>query len=258
MLHLVRFHSGEGTPKVIHWKEWEIGELELSKSEEIDFSGRKACIGWRSPEGYHPCPNFAINVQQCPTCSRRDVSRAYTVGDFSGYPQLYEEAKREEYCLYLAGFGEDIVKCGVTRRERFEERMREQGADFGAIVAVYLGPDEIYRAEEQLQARFGFANAVRMAEKIDRLSFDREKARRNFAAVVEMVRNSEVLPEFEPRVIDFSPSYPVLGSVPRQAYFIKGRIMGAKGEILLFKSAEGQVFAVNMRRKVGAFFERKE
>ena len=68
------------------------------------------------------------------------MAKVYTVGDFTGFPEVYEEAKKEEYCLYLAQFGEDITKCGVTRKERFEERMREQGADFGSIIAAFIGP----------------------------------------------------------------------------------------------------------------------
>ena len=148
MPHLLRFYSGEGKPTLLSRVDEDVipVELQLRKQEDIDFSAKKACIGFRTPEGYQPCVNSAINVGQCPSCSGRDMARAYTVGDFSGFPKLYEEAKKEEYCLYLAGFGEDIVKAGVTRKERFEERMREQGADFGCIVAAYTGPDAIYEA----------------------------------------------------------------------------------------------------------------
>jgi len=258
MSHLIRFYSGGGKPTLLSREESEVAQLELEpgRGEDIDFSGRRSCIGYRTGEGYQPCPNGAINVNQCPTCSHRDIARCYTVGDFSAYPELYQEAKKEEYCLYLAGFGEDIVKCGVTRKERFEERMREQGADFGCIVAVQTGPDGIYGAEEALQARFGFANSVRLAEKMRRLVFDKDAARENFQNAVELVEGSGALPDFSPRIVDFSQCYPRLSS-PQQAYSVLGEILGAKGEILLFKSESGREFAVNMRAKSGHFFERK-
>lgn len=195
-------------------------------------------------------------MAQCPACNYLDMARAYTVGNFSGYPELYEKAVSEEYCLYLAGFGDDIIKCGVTRKERFEERMREQGADFGCMVAVYTGPDEIYDAEHALQYRFNFNNSVRIAEKMRRLVFDYDTARKNFKSTVEMVACSGCLPDFQQGVIDFSPHYPHLSS-PHITHSIIGEILGAKGEILLFKSESGRQFAVNMRAKVGHFFERK-
>lgn len=254
--HLIRFYSGEGRPTLLYREEGCVKTAELGKKEDIAFSEHRACIGFRSPEGYQQCANGAINIRQCPSCSFRDMAKAYTVGDFSGYPKLYEEAKREEYCLYLAGFGQDIVKCGVTRKERFEERMREQGADFGCIVAQFTGPDQVYGAEESLQSRFSLANSVRLAQKIRRLVFDRQAAREHFSSTLEMVRSSGVLPDFTPNIIDLSPHYPRLHS-PQATDSVLGEILGAKGEILLFKSQGGRHFAVNMREKVGSFYERK-
>src|SRR3989344_3016718 len=254
--HLLRFYSGEGKPTLLSRFGTEVSPAELSGNQDIVFSERPACIGYRTPDGYLPCPNGAVHMRQCPTCSARDVAKAYTVGDFSGYPSLYLEAKKEEYCLYLAQFGEDITKCGVTRKERFEERMKEQGADFGCMIAAYTGPDEIYGAEEAVQSRFSFANAVRLEQKLRRLVFDKGIAQQNFKSAVEMVKTSGVLPDFTPGILDFSSHYPRLHS-PGRTYSILGTILGAKGEILLFKSEAGREFAVNMRQQVGSFYERK-
>jgi len=254
--HLIRFYSGEGKPALLHWQDGTVASTELGKSEDISFSDRKVCIGFRTPDGYCQCVNGAVHIKQCPSCAFRDMAKAYTVGDFSGYPTLYEKAKGEEYCLYLAGFGKEIIKCGVTRKERFEERMREQGADFGCIIAAYLGPDEVYAAEHAVQARFSFNNSVRLAQKLRCLTFDKSAAWENFKSAVEMVRSSGVLPDFSSQPLDFSLHYPRLHS-PQAADSVLGEILGAKGEILLFKSEGGREFAVNMREKVGSFFERK-
>jgi hypothetical protein len=283
MEHLLRFYSGGGKPTMLYRKAWDanaaeggskdgtaqaargsgaadakgeagsVTSLELSGFCDIDFSGRLSCIGYRTPESYLPCANSAIHTRQCPTCAARDVSKAYTVGDFSGYPTLYEEAKTEEYCLYLAGFGSDIVKCGVTRKERFSERMREQGADFGCIAAVFMGPDEIYGAEAAVQSRFNYSNSVRIAQKMRRLEFDEGKGRGNFESAVELLRASSLLPDFSPRIEQFSQSYPPVKRA-QEAHSILGEILGAKGEILFFRSEGGRHFAVNMRQKVGMFF----
>ena len=258
MFHLLRFYSGSDKPTLVSRADGEIVavELEAGKDEDINFSSHRACIGYRTSETYIACPNTALHVRQCPTCSARDIARVYTVGDFSGFPEVYEEAKKDEYCLYLAQFGGDITKCGVTRLERFEERMREQGADFGCVIASFKGPDEVYGAEETIQSRFSFANAVRLQQKLARLVFDKGTASENFKSSVEMVRTSGVLPDFEPHILDFSPFYPKLHS-PHRTYSVLGSILGAKGEILLFKSEGGKEFAVNMREQVASFFERK-
>ncbi|MCX8174898.1 MAG: DUF2797 domain-containing protein [Candidatus Micrarchaeota archaeon] len=256
--HLLRFYSGDGSLTFLsRLTDGSVQEIKLCKqsSESITFGERTACIGYRTPDGYFPCPTKAANVRQCHACLSRDVSKVYTEGDFSAYPQLYEEAKKEEYCLYLAQFGQSITKCGVTRKERFEERMREQGADFGCIVAVFLGPDEVYQAEKMLQARFGFANAVWMVQKMQNLAFDKSAARENFSSLVETVRASGILPDFKPQVADFSGFYPQVRN-PRQASDIAGRLLGAKGELLFFRSPVGEDFCVNMRRKAGSFYAR--
>lgn len=257
MSQLIRFYSGEGKPTMLSREGGKVERIELAGSEDISFSERRACIGYRAPDGYHECVNRAINVKQCPLCANMDMAKAYTVGDFSGYPELYEEAKKEEYSLYLAGFGEDIIKVGVTRKERFSERMREQGADFGAIVAVFGGPDAIYNVESSLQSRFNFANAVRLEQKMRRLSFDRNAARQNFESALELVRNSGAVPDFTPSILDFSHYYPRISSVQR-ADSVLGKILGAKGEILLFRSQGGRDFAMNMRERTGMFFDRKK
>ncbi|VVB99280.1 Uncharacterised protein [uncultured archaeon] len=259
MFHLLRFYSGEGKPTLLsRGEEGEVAGIELSvgKFEDVNFGEHMACIGYRTPEAYLPCVNRAIHTRQCPTCSARDVAKAYTVGDFSGYPELYKEAQKEEYCLYLAQFGEGITKCGVTRKERFQERMREQGSDFGCIIASFKGPDEIYNAESAVQSRFQFANAVRLAQKIRNLVFDKGAAHESIKSAVEMVRSSGVVPDFTPEIIDFSSHYPHVRHV-QQTYSVLGTILGAKGEILIFRSEGGKEFCVNMRQQVGTFFEKK-
>ena len=254
MRHLIRFYSGEGKPTLFFRGDTgEFGTLVLSGECDINFSDRLACIGYKAPDGYHECRNAAIHTRQCPTCSALDMSRAYTKGDFSGYPSVYDEAKKEEYVLYLAGFGEKIIKCGVTRKERFESRMREQGADFGCIIAQFTGPDKIYAAESSVQSRFMFSNAVRLSQKLRLLEFDMGAAHENFCEHVELVKNSGAVPDFMPDIRDFSGFYPRVKHA-EETHTVIGEILGAKGEILLFKSGLGRHFAVNMRKKVGSFF----
>jgi hypothetical protein len=132
--------------------------------------------------------------------------------------------------------------------------MREQGADFGCIIASFTGPDEVYGAEAAVQSRFSFANSVRLAQKLRLLSFDSSSAKERISSSVDMVRSSGILPDFTPAIEDFSQHYPRVKRV-QQTYSVLGEILGAKGEILLFRSDSGKDFAINMRSQVGSFFE---
>ena len=67
------------------------------------------------------------------------------------------------------------------------------------------------------------------------------------------MKNSGAVPDFAPQIRDFSEFYPRAAHAD-ETHTIIGEILGAKGEILLFKSGLGRHFAVNMRKKVGAFF----
>ena len=78
------------------------------------------------------------------------------------------------------------------------------------------------------------------------------EAHENFCEHVELVRNSGAVPDFTPDIRDFSGFYPRTKHA-EETHTVIGEILGAKGEILLFKSGLGRHFAVNMRKKVGPF-----
>jgi hypothetical protein len=262
--HFLRFFSYTLTPTIIY-RDQAVSELslEIGKYEDIVFSREVSCIGYKTEKEYVLCPRKENGVRQCQFCSLYDISRVYTVGDFSLYPDLYEEAKKQEYCLYVACFGENLFKCGVTRKDRFQERMLEQGADFGSIILVLEGPEEIYGLEKKVQAEFHLLDAVRLDQKIRNLNFNKDLAKSNFEKKLEQIsnstffsKNSITLEKFQ--IYDFTSYYPKINA-PIQTYnSVLGNILGAKGELLFFESIYSKRhYVINMRKKVGHFFQRK-
>lgn len=254
MKHILGFSSAE-QPKLITREDGEIQEQTLTGEVRMAFSPTLACTGYKSDEGHHSCSNHAINVKQCPTCQFRDVARVYTVGDFTCYPHLYEDCKKEKYALYAAQFGADITKLGLTRLSRMQTRWKEQGADFAAPLLVFDGPDKAYPAEQFLQSAFNLANAVTMRQKIARMKFDRAKAEQKISAIVQTIRsNPSFAPSLHPdaTVTDLSANYPKVEN-PEVVDFIGGKVLGAKSDWLFFEGASGMQYAINMRQQIGRF-----
>ena len=255
MKHLLQFSSAQ--LPTLYWREQ--GQrseqvLETGSEVRIAFSPTRACIGYKSDTDWHACLNRSVHVKQCPTCQFKDVARCYTVGDFSLYPHLHEQLSTEKYVLYLAQFGTDLTKLGLTRRSRLAERWKEQGADFAAALLEFDGPDEAYGAEHLLQERYGLLNAVRTKQKFDRLHFDRAKAKARLDGLLARIHADPSLSSYlvdEPAV-DLSSHYPTLHD-PESVDFIGGTILGSKGAWLFFSGPSGQHYGVNLSEKIGRF-----
>lgn len=254
MKHVIGFSSA-AEPTLISRENGAVSDTILSGEVRLGFSPTLACIGYKSDVAHHQCPNHAINAKQCPTCQFQDVARVYTVGDFTVYPHLYEECRKETYIIYAAQFGSDITKLGLTREARMHTRWKEQGADYAAPLLSFEGPDDAYKAENLLQHMFDLANAVMMRQKITRLKFDKEKAEAKISKILQAVKAQ---PSFEEhlypgaKIIDMSSNYPQVSN-PEIVDFVGGKILGAKSDWLFFEGASGQHYAANMRSQIGRF-----
>ncbi len=226
----------------------------LQGEHYLSFSPERACIGYKSDKGWHACSNHALNVKQCPTCQFRDVARVYTVGDFTLYPHLHDELSSEKYVLYLAQFGADITKLGLTRRSRLAERWREQGADMAVALLEFDGPDEAYPAETLLQERYDLVNAVRATQKLARLHFDRKKARTRLESFLARMQADPALSSYWAggEISDLSSLYPCVCD-PERVDFIGGKVLGAKGAWLFFEGPSGAHYTLDAHVQPGRF-----
>lgn len=256
MQHILNFYFSGHEPLLTTRTEGEISEEKLAGAHRFHFSDMRACTGYRTDETYVPCPNGCINCRQCPSCSYRDIARVYTVGDFSQHPQMYEKLKEQTYCIYLAAFGSDIVKAGLTRKERLPDRWLEQGADMAVSLLEFDGPDDAYPAEELLHSRFDFRNAVQVRSKIRRLDGNAPKlAKNNLENAISEIEKSRLFSHatLGKRIIDLSPDYPNYDSPVEEFELLEGKIEGCKGQLLFFRDKEGRQKFVNMRAKISNF-----
>ena len=255
MKHLLQFVPGEH-PALLLRSNGEVEDIKLEGEQRFSFSPGRACVGFKSDKGWHACSNRAVNVRQCPTCQYRDVARVYTVGDFMLYPHLHDELAKEKYVLYLAQFGADLTKLGLTRLSRLNERWREQGADLAVALLEFDGPDEAYGAEMVLQERYDLVNAVRANQKLSRLHYDKQKARVRLESVLSRMREDPALASCWAggEITDLSGLYPQVRD-PEQVEFVGGKILGSKGAWLFYEGPSGQHYTINLNAQTGRFLQ---
>lgn len=117
------------------------------------LSGTRRCIGTWNGTTRTPCPlNAAITAEatdpQCASCGQADpgrrLARDAALGDDD-----------RTYALYLAWFGPELLKIGLTATDRGRDRLLEQGAIAYTLLAT--GTYSTIRRAEHLVSRAGLA-----------------------------------------------------------------------------------------------------
>jgi uncharacterized protein DUF2797 len=135
----------------------------LAFGQELAFvaQGVRCCVGvWRGGRRT-PCPTEAAVPgrgarDQCAECARIDRSFSVAADTNAGDPR--------PYAVYLAWFGPELVKVGITAVERGPARLHEQGA----IAFAWLGRGPLMaarRAEELLGAALKVPDRIPYAQK---------------------------------------------------------------------------------------------
>lgn len=247
------------------WQKDELCELGLlGKRLGMKFSDSVLCTGYQTLDTGNPklktysrCPHRLKGRKQCNHCRHRDISKVYTRLDFEGYEEMREDYTHQEFSVYLAAFGNEIIKCGVTRSGRVEVRTHEQGADYWAELMRFENAEEAYDAEIELQNRFSLGNFVRNDTKLGLLG--KPKSPEALENKIKEIKSSDI---FEKRGSDFCGSairenhYPVPDKFDI-AYSVDGLVTGSKSQ-LLFYEKDGNHFVVPMYRMIGRVFLLKE
>lgn len=161
----------------------------IGESFTLTFdTSQRHCTGWRditSGERFS-CPDHQqidSKYEQCAACQQRTGFNPAFYHAKSVSPQ--QEARNSEpHILYLAHFGEGIIKVGISHAKRGRARLLEQGART-AIILDELSSAHIARHyEAKIAALSGFLETVQLRKKADLLSrpYDRDVAIRELLA----------------------------------------------------------------------------
>lgn len=131
----------------------------------------RRCIGYRAPGSSHlePCPDnaFTPRSSQCAACAERAMMlpclrctglRCHNPARRDGCVQP------DNHATYLAAFAPGIIKVGVSRWERRERRVREQGARAALIIARDDG--QMVRRIEAAVAALGIPDRISPSERV--------------------------------------------------------------------------------------------
>ena len=200
-----------------------VERLGLGHGVELAYTlGERHCAGQIQNDHHIACS--AAGAPKCPSHERQfDES---TLRDRDG-----------EHAVYLAAFAPATFKVGITRSERLETRLREQGADRGARVFTVADGDIARDVEEDIGT--DLTQRVRVATKLDGLG-----------RAVDGNAWERLLGEYEP-IERFDLEYGfTLGETPVPETMATGTVVGVQGRVLVLERG-GTVYAVDMRDLVG-------
>lgn len=201
-----------------------LSEVPLEGRVEL-LPGERRCA-WTRGDGSKLC---GAPVTDGPFCEEHDPW--FPCAACRGDCLKGEKTCRDTHVLYLALFTPDVLKAGVTRRKRFEERLREQGADAGRVLAVFPDGASARRAETQAPYR----KSVSTDEKVEGLHLepDRKKLGARSKAFGYLGE------PFEKRPVQLGPGEPV-----------EGEVIGNKGRLLVVRNDAG-LYCVDLRDLLG-------
>ncbi|BBJ45802.1 hypothetical protein SSPO_085200 [Streptomyces antimycoticus] len=246
------------------WRHPDQGERlsPLTADRPLSFTTgpRRDCVGVRRGSRHTPCPAGAevpaVTVSaQCPDCARLDRSYSVAADTRTDDPRPYD--------VYLAWFGPDLVKVGITAAEREGARLLEQAA----LSYCLLGRGPLMaarRAEAELGTALGIPDRFPYAAKRTAREAAPPPERRaaDLAALHQRARALGGLPEslalapFEPVHHDAAfhldrvrRALGLIQLVPETT--VAGRIDAVAGPDIHLTSTDGRILLLDTRRLAG-------
>ncbi|HJP81704.1 MAG TPA: DUF2797 domain-containing protein [Candidatus Saccharimonadales bacterium] len=139
-------------------------------SIEVDAT-KQYCTGWHDLETGENfvCPDITTvdeKYHQCPACQKKTGFNPAFYNATSVSPQQ-EKRNQEPHILYLAHFGADVVKVGISYAGRGHARLLEQGARSALILDTFPSAHIARQYEARIAALPGIAETVQLRKKID-------------------------------------------------------------------------------------------
>lgn len=228
-MQFVGYDSGDGG--LLLADDGDVEYVDLTPGTEIAYTlDERHCAGVVDDGEHLPC-----DADDAPYCDQH--SHVWVCARCTGDCLKDEMDCFEDHAVYLAAFGRDTFKIGVTREWRLETRLLEQGANRAAHIRTVDDGRAARRIEAGIAERI--PDRVRVPTKIEGLgrSVDDEAWR-------------DLLDDFDPiETFDFDYGLDLAGS-PVPETMASGTVRGVKGRTLVLDRG-GSTYAVDMRELVG-------
>jgi hypothetical protein len=216
----------------------DVAAVALAPGTELSYVlGDRRCAGAVHAGGHEPCGAAAA-----PYCDAHDST--WVCARCTGTCLKDEMDCHDDHAVYLAAFAPASFKVGVTRAERLETRLYEQGADRAAHLRTVSNGRVAREVEAGIAASVG--DSVRVATKVAGLG-----------RPVDEAAWDALCAEYDPRRT-WRPGHDLgLTERPVAETLAAGRVRGTKGRVLVLER-EGTTYAVDLRDLVGHEVERGE
>lgn len=225
--------SGASEPALLLSQGGGIEREPLRPGRELAYTlGERRCAGAFDGDRHVPCERSTA-----PYCEAHD--RTWICARCTGTCLKAEMDCHQEHAIYLAAFAPSAFKVGVTKRTDPSVRLREQGADRGAVLRRVANGRIAREIEAEIARTTPVPDSVRVETKI-----------RGMAATVDGDAWQRLLDGFDVASSERFDYGLGLDSAPVAETFAAGTVRGTKGRVLVLERG-GEAFAVDMRELVG-------
>lgn len=229
----------------------------LGSEISMDFNEKK-CIGYFSKGRHHDCDAHAGGERQCTDCQQKDdfFMCVKCTGDECMNKKARSSCERNMYSIYLAAFG-PMIKVGISHEFRLMERLVEQGADFGMKIASVRDGKDVRMIESMIRDA-GINDRLTGKEKSSMLLSDPNSSIKCLLSGLERIRSSAASKYLSPPEIYDMREHYMLHNItsnpsflePSESGSIKGRIIAAKGNLLVIDAGHG-MYSLNAHSILG-------
>lgn len=175
------------------------------------------------------------------------------VGDYCRNPARRQQCVvADNHALYLAAFSDQDVKVGVARWNRRQQRIAEQGARAGIIIARDDG-QMIRRHEAQIRS-LGLPDRLSLNSKLRALSTAPEQDLIQLLhQTMEGLQRRMRAPWIEPQIAEIEPQ-PILPRprlVNPRGLNLVGQVVANWGQIIVINDPSGELVAVDGTALIG-------
>jgi len=225
--------------------------------------GEKRCIGFFKNGKHTPCPNNRKTKYEnvCEDCQKEDDFFSCIKCNGSACINLKrrEECKENNYYIYLAAF-DSLLKVGISYEHRLLERLVEQGADFGAKIALVRDGKNARILEQKMKLFLNAKDRIRGREKHATLFGNPNNAVKKIYEAIDKLKNNFNL--LEPEIYDLRRYYKLQNVLMNPSILeikdnleVIGRIVAAKGNIMIFKN-QNEFFSLDANSLIGRNIEK--
>ena len=218
----------------------------LGKSFTLRFDlSNRYCLGWHdlATSESQACPNQAVidpKYDTCPACQKRTGFNPAFYNASSVSPQQ-EKLNQEPHILYLAHFGDDYIKVGISRARRGIGRLLEQGARSALVLETFPSALIARQYESKIARLPGFHETTLAKTKLNFLeaSYDPSQAAHQLDQAKSIIESSLKLSFKSPKPYALSHHYFAADYQPEtftqlnDRSIMAGKCLGVIGDIII-------------------------